>query len=43
MKIKMSWQNGIELDTDGQACWSSVIVAAGFVIDLGIYAWRHIS
>lgn len=30
------------IDTDGQACWSSVIIALGLVIDLGIYAWRHL-
>ena len=40
MKIKATWKDGIEVDTDGPCNWSAVILSIGLVIDLAIYIWR---
>ncbi len=43
MKIKATWKDGIEIDTDGKACWSSVIVSTGIVVIgiLGVLRHMH--
>ncbi len=42
MKIKATWKDGIEIDTDGTPCWSSTIVAVGVAGALIIFAWKYV-
>jgi hypothetical protein len=41
MTIKISFKDGIDINTEGETGWTTLAVAVGLAVDLGLYIWRH--